>query len=237
VLHNSSGHPRQIHLAWMALMRNVVILGIVAAAEALTAVAPDANPMEAIMRKRAAVAGRNWQTSLPAIGMPAAATIELTSTSHAVFDGCLRSSKETFFETSLYSRGTLVGRLTFNLAGEDDAVATLQRLCAVRCAELQHVDVAESHRGQDGGRLLMRLMLQTLAEEEQRDVAFVALQHDDRNDVGNGKVGGLVRWYRSMGFEMANDVMPSSGREKRFHVKTMVASVADLRRHLDGVSV
>jgi hypothetical protein len=60
--------------------------------------------------------------------------------------------------------------------------------------------------------------------------AFCILQHLNREDIGGGK-NGLVRWYRSLGFEVANDVLPMA-TGKRFHPRDMICSIADLDHNL-----
>lgn len=184
------------------------------------------------MRRRAITAGRNWCASLPPIGAAAAASKynmePLTGSNH--FDGWSTSSRGDFSECSIYHDGRLAGRVVFNVACDGETPSTLERLLCIRCAELEHIDVDEKHRGQGGGPTLLRLMVATL-QQHPEDIPFVTLEHLDRSDVGSG-TGRLIAWYESLGFEMANEVLPSS-QGKRFDARAMVASLADLSRVLE----
>lgn len=216
-------------------MRAFVLASIIGTSSAVVTLNGQGNKMSAFMQRRANAEGLRWQHSLPSIGTPSSTIFDLAEHERSsIFDGSSTSSHGDHFECTIHKDGCLAGRILFNAAGQNEdeqGVLMLERLLGVRCLEVQHIDVDAKLRGHGGGKLLMRLMLAALAAEG-RSVPFVMLQHLDIAEHNGGAAGHLVNWYRSMGFETANDVIPSATAGKLFHPKDMVASHADLSRHL-----
>ena len=218
-------------------MRAFIVAGMIVVSSAMVTPAnlePQGNPVSAYMQRRANAEGLKWQHSLPSIGTPSSTVCPLaTHEPSSIFDGSSTSSHGDYFECTIHKDGCLAGRILFNTAGQNEdeqGVLMLERLLGARCLEVQHIDVDAKLRGHGGGKLLMRLMLAAL-DAESRAVPFVMLNHLERNDIAEG-TGHLVNWYRSMGFETANDVIPHAAAGKLFHPHDMVASHADLSRHL-----
>ena len=212
-------------------MRRLSLLMVAAALSsgaALGTVADGGDRAQAMMRKRQAIQGRSWQSNLPPLGVPSPADrsqIKATAPGCA-FAGASSASNGEFCECSIHDASNVVGRILFNLASENEFVATLESLLGARCVELQHIDVVEAWRGKGGGPLLFSCMLASLAARDE-DVAMVLLQHKQDYSFG----GDLVQWYRSLGFEMANEVLPlPADMGLLFQKDHMIASVADLNR-------
>lgn len=223
-------HVPHVLLAFLPLVSGAMNAGVSHASDPRVA---------AILRRKASVEGLRWQNALPPIGTPSSPEIrQLQGESASIFDGTSSSSHGDYYECSLHKEGVSVGRILFNVAGQDDdeqGVFMLESLLGVQCLEIQHIDVDAKMRGHGGGKLLIGLMLATL-DAENVEAPFVMLRHLERYDVGDGGPG-LVKWYQSMGFEMANDVMPRASAGKWFHANDMVVSHADLSRTLAATGV
>ena len=187
----------------------------------------------AIMARKAAAAGKQWGKGRPAIGAqipPGVAIQELASST--AFSGWSCGHFGDYYECTIYDDEMIAGRVLYNLGGDDELVGGLERLLGARCVEITHIDVAETRRGLGGGPLLLQLMTSVLDLEG--DIAFVKLQHDNRNNVGSGR--GLIRWYESLGFEPASTLFPrSSATSLACGANDMVASMLDLKRSLGDI--
>jgi hypothetical protein len=129
-----------------------------------------------LMQHKAGMAGKNWQSALPAIGTPMhSKTNAWPLTPGQAFDHASSSSRGAYCECSIYRQSQLCGRILFNTAGDNEGPSMLQGLLCPATAEctlancvveLTHIDVAEGCRGLGGGPLLLRLMLKELASRE-----------------------------------------------------------------------
>lgn len=123
--------------------------------------------MASILQRKLVTQGKNWQSTLPAIGTSMGTTSNAWPLAGQAFDHASSSSCGAFCECSIYSESKVSGRVLFNLAGDTEGASLLQALFSSCVVELTHIDVDEKCRGRGGGPLLMRLMLDELASRDE----------------------------------------------------------------------